>query len=103
MDDNPDYVTVFTDSFMITKWTIDGKELVSPTEYYLSDVPVDDFDRKKVGKVRNGRYIIENVRRRVSGNGRKFVTNSFPIHLITDDKLVLEFNNQSVFSFHRKE
>lgn len=103
MDGNPIYSICFTDSFMITTWIIEGKEVVSQPGFYLSDTPVKEYDISKIGKCKSGKYIVREYKE-TAKDGKKYIkTHSFPIFGISEDKLELEFANKSVYTFHRKE
>lgn len=102
MDGNPNYSICFTDSFMITKWIIEGKEVVFQSDFYLSDIPVNEYDISKIGKCKSGKYIVREYKE-TAKDGKKYIkTYSFPILGISEDKLELEFANKSVYTFHKK-
>ncbi len=74
------------------KWVIamldkNNNRIYGEREYYLSDKVDKKFDFSKVGKSKNGRYIIENGNIR---NTDKFFLETFEIIELTKNKLVLK-------------
>ena len=51
------YIT-FTSTIRNNKFTYDGETISGDYSYYLSDKPEFKFDNNKVGKVKNGKYLI---------------------------------------------
>jgi len=80
----------------------DRKDVVFSTHYYLFYVPVDEYDINKTGTIKSGKYIIRYYDEMSKDEARYRKTYSFPILSVTDSKLILEFANKSVCSFHKK-
>lgn len=74
--------THMTDS---TVWLSNELANVLTRPYYLSETPADEFDRSKVGRVKNGKYIIV-----LSTGTLGSKCSVYRIHHLRDDALVIE-------------
>ena len=80
----------------------DDSKYYNTAEYYLSDTIETVFDKNKMGKIMNGKYIIERMISREPDNNHPSEVRAFKIKELNANLLILNYRNEE-FDYRAKE